>query len=198
MTEGTVEIRRATREDAAALARLIDLAGEGLPSWLWARSADDPARAWEVGERRAAREEGGFSYRNAHILEAGGRTAGMILAYQLPDPYDVEDASKLPDVVRPLVELEAQAPGSWYLNGVAVFDEFRGQGFGTKLLKLSEDLARESEAGEMSLIVAEENEGARRLYERLGFTIRARRPVVSSAGFEHEGDWLLMIKPLEA
>jgi ribosomal protein S18 acetylase RimI-like enzyme len=188
-------IRRATKHDAAALARLVDLAGEGLPSWLWARSAEEGEDAFEVGRRRAAREEGGFSYRNAHVIEADGQVAGMLLGYRLPEPYEVGDLSDLPEVVRPLVELEAQAPGSWYVNAVAVFDAFRGQGYGTRLMDLAERLARDSGAGELSLIVAEHNDGARRLYERLGYEVLARRPGSSADGFSHEGDWVLMAKP---
>lgn len=185
-------IRKATRRDAAALARLVDLAGEGLPSWLWARSAEEGEDAFEVGQRRAAREEGGFSYRNAHVIEVDGQVAGMLLGYRLPDPYEVGDLSDLPEVVRPLVELEAQAPGSWYVNAVAVFEAFRGRGYGTQLMDLAERLARGSGADQLSLIVAEQNDGARRLYERLGFEVCARRPGSSEAGFSHEGDWLLM------
>ncbi|MFP4597447.1 MAG: GNAT family N-acetyltransferase [Persicimonas sp.] len=188
-------IRPATKRDAATLARLVDLAGEGLPSWLWARSAQDGEDAFEVGQRRAVREEGGFSYRNAHVIEVDGQVAGMLLGYRLPEPYEVGDLSELPEVVRPLVELEAQAPGTWYVNAVAVFEAFRGRGLGTQLMDLAEQLARDSGADELSLIVAENNDGARRLYERLGYEVRAGRPGSSADGFSHEGDWVLMTKP---
>jgi hypothetical protein len=39
-----IELRPARREDAADLARLVDLAGEGLPSYLWAGMAE-PGRS---------------------------------------------------------------------------------------------------------------------------------------------------------
>ena len=47
--------RRATPDDAHALAELIDFAGEGLPSYLWARMAEPGEGVWDVGRRRARR-----------------------------------------------------------------------------------------------------------------------------------------------
>ncbi len=42
----------ATPDDADALAQLIDMAGEGLPHYLWARMAGPGETAWDVGRRR--------------------------------------------------------------------------------------------------------------------------------------------------
>ena len=61
-------IRPATKADAHALADLINFAGEGLPLYLWKKMAEPGETAWEVGRRRAKREDGGFSYRNATVL----------------------------------------------------------------------------------------------------------------------------------
>ena len=178
------------------LAELIDRAGEGLPRVLWARAAETGQDPMDVGAARAARAEGGFSYRNAVVLDAVGAVAGMLLSYRLDDPYDAGDLARIPDVVRPLLELEAQAPGSWYVNAVAVATGFEGRGHGRALMGLAEDLGRESGATEISLIVADENDRARGLYERLAYVVRDRRPVVGFPGFPHAGDWLLMVKPL--
>lgn len=101
--------------------------------------------------------------------------AAMLLGYRLDEPYNMGDLSELPDFVRPAVELEAAAPGSWYVNAVAVFPAFRGRGFGTELMALAERLAAETGAAELSLIVLEENAGAKALYERLGYAERTRR-----------------------
>ena len=40
--------------------------------------------------------------------------------------------------MRPLVLLEAKAPGSWYVNVLATFPEFRRQGIGVQLLAVAE------------------------------------------------------------
>ena len=46
---------------------------------------ESTARAWDVGRRRAAREEGSFSYRNATIIEQCGQYAGCLIGYAIPD-----------------------------------------------------------------------------------------------------------------
>ena len=99
-------------------------------------------------------------------------------------------------LVRPLVELESHAPGSWYVNALAAYPEFRGQGLGTRLLSEAEAIAHGTGAAVVSLIVAEANEGAKRLYERTGYRESARRRLVPFPGLGHSGDWVLMTKPL--
>lgn len=189
-------LRRARKEDAEALARLVDLAGEGMPTYLWSQSAEPGQTALDVGKVRAQREEGAFSYRNAIVIEEDGRVAGMLVGYRLPDPYDTGDLSELPEVVRPLVELEALAPGTWYVNVLAVFPEWQGRGLGFRLLSLADDLGRDSSASGMSIIVAAENSVAHALYERNDYREIARRPVVTFPGYTHGGDWVLMVRPV--
>jgi hypothetical protein len=53
-------VRPATVGDAALLAELINYAGEGLPLYLWGEMAEPGESAWDVGRRRAAREEDSF------------------------------------------------------------------------------------------------------------------------------------------
>lgn len=189
-----MKLRSAHKEDAPALALLIDIAGEGLPTWLWARSAADGQSPHEVGALRAAREEGSFSYRNAWAAEHDGRIAGMLLGYRQPDLYEAGDLTQFPEPIRPLIELEAQAPGSWYVNALAVFPEFRRQGIATRLLTKADALALVSGAATLSVIVAEENERALALYRRSGFAPAARRRIVPWAEKALGGDWLLMLK----
>jgi ribosomal protein S18 acetylase RimI-like enzyme len=191
-----LRLRPATRDDGTALAQLIDMAGEGFGSYLWSQAAGAGETALDVGRRRAQREDGGFSYRNATLAELDGRVAGLLLGYRLADPYEAGDLDALPKTVRPLIELEAEAPGSWYVNALAAFPEFRGRGIGTRLLAAAEELARATRAPALSLIVADQNEGAKRLYLRSGYRAAARRPVVPFPGFAHTGDWVLMTKPL--
>jgi ribosomal protein S18 acetylase RimI-like enzyme len=189
-------IRPARKSDAAALAILVDIAGEGMPSYMWSQMREPGQSAFEVGRARAAREEGGFSYRNAHVVEVDGEVAACLVDYRLDDPYDIGDLSKLPDMVRPLVELEAKAPGSWYVNVLAAFPEFRGQGIGARLLALAEQRGRTQNAQQASIIVASDNAGAVRLYARSGYREVARAPVIEFPGCAHGGDWVLMVKSI--
>jgi ribosomal protein S18 acetylase RimI-like enzyme len=186
-------MRPARREDAGVLARLIDMAGHGLPSHLWAEGGESPM---DVGRRRVEREEGNFSYRNAWVIEADGEVAAGLIGYRQPEPYELDDLEKFSPMVQPLVRLQAFAPGSWYVHIVAVLPEHRGKGLGSLLLADAERRAHEVGARSLSLIVASENPRALRLYEHVGYRSLERRPVVGFPGF-HGGDWVMMTKPVE-
>jgi len=189
--------RRAVAEDAGALAELVNFASEGLAFHVWDRIKEAGETPWDIGRRRAAREEGAFSYRNAVVAEIGGEGAACLVGYRLDDPYDVDGSlAETPEIVRPLVRLEAKAPGSWYVNVLATFPEFRRKGIGARLLAIAEEKAREERAPALSVIVAGWNEPAARLYARAGYSTLAREPALPFPGCPHEGDWVLMVKSL--
>lgn len=187
--------RAATPDDAALLALCVNHAGEGMPLHLWTRLADDEKGAWHIGLERARRESGAFSYRNAIVIEHEDAAVGCLIGYEIPDaPGPIAD--DMPAMFRPLQELENLAPGSWYVNVLAVLPDYRNLGLGARLLALAEDVARALGKRGMSLIVSDGNPGAARLYRRTGYAEVARRPIVKD-GWAHDGEaWLLMTKPL--
>ncbi len=63
-------------------------------------------------------------------------------------------------------------------------------------MALAEQHARERRLNKLSLIVFEQNDGAKRLYERLGYQVVAREPVVPHPLIHHTGNALLMVKVL--
>ena len=194
-----MEIRPATPADARDLAFLVDQAGEGLPRYLWALSYGGKLQGDALlayGARRALREEGNFSYRNMRVAVVDGAIAGILLSYRLPNPYDPAEGARAPAVVRPLIELEAEVPGSWYINAIATYERFRGQGVASGLLVEVHRLAGMAGADKLSLIVESENRTAGLLYRKLGFVERARRPLVPYPGGRDRGEWVLMVKPL--
>ncbi len=190
-----MKIQQAQQHDAEALAYLINLAGEGLPEYLWSTMAEHGESAMAVGVRRASREDGGFSYKNARVIKKADTVAAMIISYPLDDPYELPDLDDMPAMVRPLIILESKAPGSWYVNAIATAEPCRGEGLATKLLEDAEAQARLQGIAEMSLIVASENTAAKRLYLSLGYEVRAVLPVITYQGCLHGGDWELMTKP---
>lgn len=191
-----MNIEPAKKEDARALAYLIDLAGEGLPSFLWSMMAPGENSPIDVGAMRAMREEGGFSYKNARVIRSQSNVAGMILSYRLDDPYVVGDIENYPEVIRPLIVLESKVPGSWYVNAIATNELHRGKGIAKFLLENTEVEARSQGIVQSSLIVASENIAAKRLYIKLGYEPRASLPVVPYPGSRHAGFWELMVKDL--
>lgn len=190
----TDTIRKATPEDAPVLVDLISYASEGLAPYLWAKIAEPGESAREVGLRRARREEGAFSYRNAFILEKEGAPAAALVGYALPETPEPIDYESLPALFVPPQELENLVPGTWYVNVLAAYPQFRGQGCGKALLDFVEALAREAGCGGLSIIVSDANPGARRLYERQGCREIARR-VMEKEDWENEGQhWVLLGK----
>ncbi|HEX6103888.1 MAG TPA: GNAT family N-acetyltransferase [Alphaproteobacteria bacterium] len=188
--------RRATPEDAAAMAELVNFAGENLPVYLWAKMAGPGQSAWEYGRLRAQREQGGFSYRNAILVEAeDGRVAGCLIGYPLPrQPEPIPP--DLPAMFVPLQELENLAPATWYVNVVALYPEFRGHGWGSRLLALADRIAGDLGLSGLSIIVSDGNAGARRLYERCGYREAATRPMVKEEWESSGSNWVLLVKGL--
>jgi ribosomal protein S18 acetylase RimI-like enzyme len=185
--------RRATSNDATDMAELVNIAGDGLPLYLWAKKALPGQSAWDVGRERASRGMGGFAYRNTIVREELGKTTACLIGYPLRDSPELS-AEDIPAMLVPLLELERLVPNSWFINVLATYPEYRGKGFGSELLRIAETLASDSECAGMSLIMSDGNAGARRLYERHGYREHATRPIVKE-DWTHSGrNWELMVK----
>lgn len=182
-------LRPAVPGDAPVLAELVNMAGEGLPLALWTDLAAPGQDPWQVGRARAARDTGSFSWRNAEIAERGGAVAGTMILY----PVAAEPERPGPDtpaVFLPLIELEALAPGTLYINILAVHPAFRRQGIAARLLAAA---AARAPAEGLSLIVSDANAGARAFYAAQGFAEVASRPVVPLRHWQSSAqDWLLL------
>jgi ribosomal protein S18 acetylase RimI-like enzyme len=184
--------RRATLADLAALAQLVEFAGEGLPLCLWTQMAAPGSDPWEVGRKRLSSETTDYSYRNALIAELGGKVAGALLGYPLRDPEPIEENEHA--LLVPLHELMNRAPRTWYVHALAAYPEHRGRGVGAALLAEADKLAAAAGLSDLSLITSDTNTGARRLYERSGYREAARRKMVKQE-WQHPGtDWVLMLK----
>lgn len=192
-----MKIANARCDEAQDLAYLINLAGEGIPAYLWSEMCHEDESPMEIGTQRASREEGGFSYKNAKVIRLEQEVAGMIISYQLDNPYKIGDWNDYPVVVRPLIELEAKAPGSWYINALATTEQFQGLGIASALLSDAEHQALNAGAEIMSIIVASENTPAKQLYLKKGYQTKHKLPVTDFPGAIHSGDWELMLKPLK-
>ena len=184
--------RRATPADVAALAELVEFAGEGLPLCLWTQLARPGGDPWEVGRKRLRRENTDYSYRNALIAEIAGKTAGTLIGYPLGEPARIGESE--PALLVPLHDLMNLAPHTWYVHALAAYPERRGCGIGAALLAEADKLAADAALPGLSLIVSDTNSGARRLYERSGYREAARRKMVKQE-WQHPGtDWVLLIK----
>jgi GNAT superfamily N-acetyltransferase len=87
-------------------------------------------------------------------------------------------------------EVRAAYPQCPEINGLRVYRaDLRGRGIGTALIRSAEDRARERGFERIGLGVGDENPGAARLYERLGYDAGIRYTAVWSdeddAGVNH-------------
>ncbi len=197
MNKQTTElIRQAGPSDAKSLAKLIDLAGEGIPNWLWTRACVEGQTPLEIGIERAKRKTGGFSYTNALVAEAGGNLIGMVLSYPITEA-PTENPDNLPAPIAPFVALEKLSVNTWFINALAVFTEDQNQGVGSQLLSAAENLACKNGFDKMSIQVYAQNTGAVRLYARQGYKQVASEPVrLHPSPPYYTGDVLLLMKSL--
>ncbi len=189
-------IREAKTSDADHLVRFINMAADDLPLHFWQKSVGSGGDPVAYGKERAARGSGSFSYRNAWFAEVDGAVAACLLGYPAEDaPSPI--APDTPAIFVPLMELEALAPGSWYLNVLATYDAFRGKGCGSALLAHADEVARQAGRASVSLIAADTHLEARRLYAGKGYNEVARRAVVKEDWQVDAAEWILLVKPLK-
>ena len=185
-------LRLARETDATQLAELVNFAGEGLPLHVWTGLASDGQDPWDVGRSRQAEKarEGRII-----VVDYGDSAVASLTGYEIGnEPEPVGD--DFPPLFRPLQQLENLALESWYVNVLACYPEHRGKGIGTQLLNLADDIAKASGLSRMSVIVAGNNTGARRLYERHGYNETASLPCVKEDWDTETEHWVLLMKEL--
>ena len=194
-----VFLRPAIATDARDIAELIAISSDGVALIDWSESAAERLGVTpiDVGAEAYARDDDECSYRNCVVAERDGAVLGVLLTFPMqrretpaaPPPYDGSD------LYAPYKYLEA--PDTWYVCGVALYPEHRGQGIGGRFMALAESQARERGFDRVSLVAFEENVGSVRLYRRLGYAEVARAPVVPHPLIHVGGDALLMVKALQ-
>lgn len=186
-----IQIRQAVMEDSPDIARLFLISSDGLAEYIWSLIAEQGETVAEAGARRYAREGVAFSFENCLIAELDGRTVGMAHSFPMEADPDAEPESD--PVLKPYSELEDY--GSLYLSGLAIVEGNRNAGIGTRLMEAVNRQAKAQSVPRISLICFEQNEGAMRLYQRLGFREFDRRPVVPHPCLHyHDGDAVLLAR----
>ena len=185
-------IRAAVKEDARTIARLYQLSSDGVADYIWSKLATLHEELLDVGEKRYQREGFSFSYENCTVVEYRDAIIGMMVAFpMIVDPDYVEEDP----VLVPYNILEEDQ--SFYICGIALFPDYRGQGIGQQLLKLAEDKAINLSLKKLSLIVFLQNTDAYRLYQKLGYIEIARQRIIEHPLIHLSGDAILMVKLLD-
>jgi ribosomal protein S18 acetylase RimI-like enzyme len=141
------------------LVEMDELSFRGFTDHLVHDYAADKGRAgtWSADEAedRAAKEI-------EELLPAGTLTRDHYL-------YTVRDESVPAEVGKLWISLRDSGRTLWIYD-ISVHEKFRRRGYASRILHLVEDKARELGAAKVELHVFGHNQGARALYEKLGYT----------------------------
>lgn len=182
----SIVIRRGKHEDDQDFAELALFTG---PELFPALFGPNVKNVWRKAfhHRRTC-----FSFEHTLFIEADGEIAGMALTYS----YEAKKKEELRSLIPILRYLKWDffkqvwylykaggilvqiAEGDHYLSNIAVYPRFRGLGYGAKLIEVIEEEARTAGSRRMVIELETDNEKAVKLYERLGYKIELKSPVL--------------------
>ena len=188
---GVVTIRRAERRDAAELAVLVDLSSHGLASWLWYGAVLDGTTqtALEHGRNLMRDDDERAGWKDASLAQVDDEIAGVVIGHAVEPSFADEEAPHR--VFEPILILQKQAIGHWFIDSVGVYSHHRGRGIGRQLVDY--EIARAG-ARPVSLITDSDNEVALGLYKSRGFEEIARHPSVPLDENSKKHDWVLLTR----
>ncbi|MDA1264305.1 MAG: N-acetyltransferase [Planctomycetota bacterium] len=172
-------------EDGLAFAHHFEVASDGLYRVLLGGGSDRiVARAFRSPDHE-------LSFENVTFAERSGVIVAMVSSFDARAKQQFSDQpleraagrwrmARLATVVGLgaglFAFMDRVAAEDHYLQAISVDPSQRGAGVGAMLIGQVEARARAQRCAGLTLHVAEKNEGARRLYERLGFEVEATSP----------------------
>jgi ribosomal protein S18 acetylase RimI-like enzyme len=178
-----VTLRPAIAADAPWASPLLFSAGPALFSYLF---ASPPEQAEEILQQAFVQPQHAFSYDHMQVAEVEGTAAGIFIGYpgRLKKQADEKvhfvmarlmPLRKLPKILVNVADFsrikQEIGPDDYYVLGLSVVPELRGQGVGTYLLAQAEQQARASHCQTICGDVTYTNDRARRLLESRGYEI---------------------------
>lgn len=161
-------VRAARQGDAAVIAKAVAMAiGDEVALRNYCGS-----EPFAVLEEMAAGTGTQYGWQNALVAEVDGVVAGAVVGY---------DGSRLNELREGTFDIllkrvgsvpkiaDETSSGEFYLDSIGVFEEFRGNGVGQKLIKAFCDMAFAKGYDCVGLIVDYDNPKAEKLYSSLGF-----------------------------
>ena len=155
-------IRRATPGDSLACARLLVMASHGMAEAVFRDLIPGQPTEQIIATRRIEPEGRSSSYTNWWVVEGDhSEIAGGMNAYALKENVRPAREELLTDerirILRPMIELDAEAAGTFFINILAVFPEYRHAGLGRRLIALAVQKAREAGTVAVSLTTFEDD-----------------------------------------
>ena len=156
-----------------------------------------------------------FSRQNAIIDQEDGKARGILVAYPAEDMKKMSLSMlkllnqmfrqySLRDFIKMLfrMKLNRHFPGTgkdeYFIANIAVFEDFRGQGIATNMLKRAEAAALEKGINKLSLYVETDNPRAKRVYEHFGFKETKKTLLPKSYHKHHLYGFYKMVKEIKS
>ncbi len=193
----TISIRRASTTDIPHMAHFTIDAWCGFAHVMYENAI--PGRTLqEIVEHRFSRSGTTANIENSLVFEEGGSVMGGTHAYPMDnEATDPEDILINPEHMADLALFEhMHVAGSYHIDTVAVYPEYRGRGIARQLVGKAETEAASKGFNLMSLFVFEANRAARHLYESIGYREHIRQPCFPHPSMRYEGDVLIMTRSL--
>ncbi|HPR42513.1 MAG TPA: N-acetyltransferase [Candidatus Methanofastidiosa archaeon] len=139
-----------------------------------------------------------FGHENIYVdIDENGSIQGLLIAYSGKEKKRMNDGQAFGGVFSLAKRIRlwvlnslivsrlingSIGPDEFYISNVSVSPESRGKGIGTELMDKAQETAKEKGCDTLLLDVAIENDGAKRLYERLGFEIFKTKKLIFGVG----------------
>jgi ribosomal protein S18 acetylase RimI-like enzyme len=185
-------IRKADTGDALQVAAILDIAGHGIDMDYWMKCRDSDRSVLSAARRLVLEDHKlPYHYSRAHMLELDGRVAGGLIGGLIGEgPAFGEWSPHL----EPLVTLENRVPGFWNILAIAVYAEFRSKGLASKLLDHAVQLASQTGARGLSIVVEDTNTAAIALYRKKGFAEAESLPWIAYGGRSGPNTWVMLTR----
>ena len=178
-----IQIRSATPDDAETSKQLIYMTMGSMADYLL--GGGDAGEAKGVLSRLFLKQKNRYSHQYAVLATINGAVAGLLLSYpgkvlnslNFPMAASMAAVNELPQLLRffsrcaPLIKIKEAESDEYFINNLAIFPKFQGQGVGKSLMNFAKQQANESGLNKCALTVEIENQFAVDMYQKLGYQI---------------------------
>ncbi len=179
LTKANIIIRKGLPEDAQDFTNLILLSALNLFLTMFGSGVRSAIQNLFRQRRNL------FSFEHSYFIEVDDIKAGMILGYDGKTEREerwrtgllmikfmkLKFFTKILSLLKAWSLVGRAEDNEYYISNVAVYPEFRSINLGTNLLSKVEEEAKSCSAGRITLDVEVDNQGAIKLYKKLGFSI---------------------------
>ena len=177
-------IKNAQKQDAKICIKLLNLAMEDIAYKL--SGYDDPAKSDEILEKFFKSETNRLSYKNVYVYRRDEQIIAAMCAYFGGDvaQLDREISQHLMALGKDAQVEKECFDDEFYIDSIAVDENFRGQGLAKELIRHSFVKAKELGHKKVSLIVDINKPKVRKFYESLGFKFNTKK-IINLHEYDH-------------